>query len=71
MLPDITPGSLYLGGCLLAVAVAIIWSFFLDRQKPADGKEFLLKLLARAGLLIFLFAVIIGFLSLAIGLFRV
>lgn len=62
--------QVYLVGFLAAVALSLIWSLVLDNNKPPTVSELLLKLLARCLLLAFLFAVIIGFLYLAIGLFR-
>jgi len=67
-LMDIT--QVYLFGFLVAGALSLIWSLVLDSNKPPTLSELFLKLLARCLLLTFLVAVIIGFLYLAIGLFR-
>ncbi|MFO7766151.1 MAG: hypothetical protein R6V33_06945 [Pelovirga sp.] len=62
--------EVYMYGLLAATAFALIWSFVLDNNKPPTSSEFALKLLARFAFLAFMFAVMIGFLYLAIGLFR-
>ncbi|MBW6509727.1 MAG: hypothetical protein K0A94_09315 [Desulfuromonadales bacterium] len=62
--------QVYLFGFLAAAALSLVWSFVLDNNKPPTTREFTLKLLARFAFLAFMFAVIIGFLYLAIGLFR-
>ena len=62
--------QVYLYGLLASVSFALVWSFILDNNKPPTTKEFGLKLLARFAFLAFMFGVIIGFLYLAIGLFR-
>ena len=62
--------QVYMYGFLAAVSFALIWSFVLDNNKPPTTREFGLKLLARFAFLAFMFGVIIGFLYLAIGLFR-
>jgi prolipoprotein diacylglyceryltransferase len=62
--------QVYMYGILVAAAVALTWSYVLDNNKPPTTREFALKLLARFAFLAFMFAVIIGFLYLAIGLFR-
>lgn len=69
---DVTSGivQVYFYGGLAALILALAWSFILDDRKPPTTSEFLLKLLARFLFLAFMFAVIIGFLYLAIGLFR-
>ncbi len=62
--------QVYQYGLLTAVVLALVWSLILDQKKPPTAGEFALKLLARCVFLAFLFAVLIGFLHLAIGLFR-
>jgi hypothetical protein len=62
--------QVYMYGILAATALALTWSFVLDNNKPPTTREFGLKLLARFAFLAFMFGVIIGFLYLAIGLFR-
>lgn len=62
--------QVYIYGILAAGFFALAWSFVLDNKKPPTTREFALKLLARFAFLAFMFAVIIGFLYLAIGLFR-
>lgn len=62
--------QVYLYGILAAGTFALAWSFVLDNDKPPTTREFVLKLLARFGFLAFMFGVMIGFLYLAIGLFR-
>lgn len=62
--------EVYMYGILAAAAFALAWSFILDTNKPPTTREFGLKLLARFAFLAFMFGVIIGFLYLAIGLFR-
>ena len=64
---DIAPGTFYGVGLSVALLFALIWSFVLDRQKPPTIKEFLAKLAARALLLGFLVAVLIGFFLLVPG----
>lgn len=62
--------TMYLIGTLTALLLAVAWSFILDKNKPPTVKETLLKFLARGLFLLFIFSVILGFLYLAIGLFR-
>lgn len=62
--------QVYAYGLLAAALFALAWSVVLDSNKPPRVTEFVLKLLARFAFLAFMFAVIIGFLYLAIGLFR-
>lgn len=62
--------QVYLYGLLTAASLALAWSFILDNNKPPTTREFGLKLLARFAFLAFMFGVLIGFLYLAIGLFR-
>ena len=64
------PGTVYIVGISIAVCCALFWSFIFDKQKPPTAKEFAAKLVARALLLIVLFAVIMGFLYVAFGVFR-
>jgi membrane associated rhomboid family serine protease len=66
----ITPYTVYTVGVSLAVFGALLWSFVLDKKKPPTVKEFIAKLIARALFLIVLFAVLMGFLYLAFGVFR-
>ena len=65
-----SPEHIYIVGISVAVGMALIWSFVLDKQKPPTVKEFIAKLIARALLFIALIAIFMGFLSLAFGLFR-
>ena len=64
------PELIYLVGIFVAVVLALIWSFVLDKQKPPTVKEFIAKLIARTLFFIALIAIFMGFLSLAFGLFR-
>lgn len=66
----ITPYTIYTVGVLIAVVAALLWSFVLDKKKPPTANEFIAKLIARALFLIILFAVLMGFLYLAFGVFR-
>lgn len=61
--------STYIIGTLIAAILALIWSFILDKNKPATTKEFIAKLVARGLLIAVLFVVIMGFLNIAFGLF--
>ncbi|MFK5926259.1 MAG: hypothetical protein QM483_06490 [Desulfuromusa sp.] len=65
-----TLGLVYPIGISIAVIIALLWSFVFDQQKPPTTKEFAAKLVARALFLIALFAIFMGFLDLAFGLFR-
>jgi len=62
--------SIYTIGISIAVVLALIWSFILDKNKPPTIKEFVAKLLARGVLIVVLFVVVMGFLDLAFALFR-
>ncbi|MBD1400775.1 hypothetical protein [Pelovirga terrestris] len=65
--------QVYMYGMLAAAVLALAWSFLLDKfdnNMPPTTRELILKLLARFAFLAFMFAVILGFLYLAIGLFR-
>ena len=62
--------QVYTYGLMASAVVALVWSYVLDKNKPPTSREFTLKLLARFVFVAFMFAVIIGFLYLAIGLFR-
>ncbi len=62
--------TVYAIGFFVAAAGASLWSFVLDKQKPPEVGEFIAKLLARAVFLLIIFAVLMGFLSLAFGLFH-
>ncbi len=64
------PNTIYTVGCIVAVLLAMLWSFVFDKNKPASVKEFIAKLVARALLIVVLFAVFMGFLYLAFGVFR-
>jgi len=66
----ITPYTVYTAGVSLAIVAALLWSFIFDKNKPPTVKEFIAKLVARAVFLIVLFAVLMGFLYLAFGVFR-
>ena len=65
-----TPELIYSVGISVAVLLALIWSFVLDKQKPSGAKEFIAKLIARSLFLIALIAIFMGFLYLAFGVFR-
>ena len=67
---NITPEIVYMIGFSVAIVLALCWSFILDKQKPPSIKEFIAKLVARALFLIVMFAVLMGFLYLAFGVFR-
>ena len=67
---NITPEIVYMIGISVAIVLALCWSFILDKQKPPSIKEFIAKLVARALFLIVMFAVLMGFLYLAFGVFR-
>ena len=60
----------YTIGAAVAVIAALLWSFLLDKNKPPTVGEFVAKLLARALFLLVIFAVLMGFLYLAFGVFR-
>ncbi len=64
----LNPFVAYKIGLSVAVVVAVFWSFVLDKQKPATIAEFLGKFAARTLFLIFMFAIVMGFLYLALGL---
>jgi hypothetical protein len=65
-----TPEIVYTIGISVAIVLALCWSFILDKQKPPSVKEFVAKLVARALFFIAMFAVLMGFLYLAFGVFR-
>jgi hypothetical protein len=65
-----TPEFIYTVGVSVAVFMALFWSFVLDKQKPPSAKEFVAKLVARALFFIAVFAILMGFLYLAFGVFR-
>ena len=65
-----TPELIYTAGIFVAICMALIWSFILDKQKPPGIKEFIAKLIARALFFIALIAIFMGFLYLAFGVFR-
>lgn len=59
-------GSVYTIGIPIAFVMALLWSFVFDKKKPPTTKEFIAKLVARALVIIVLFAIAVGFLSLAL-----
>ncbi|MCK4502726.1 MAG: hypothetical protein KAU22_06790 [Desulfuromonadales bacterium] len=61
---------IYKVGLIVAVAMALLWSFVFDKKKPATAKEFVAKLIARALLIVVLFVVLMGFCYLAFGMFQ-
>jgi len=63
-------GTIYAIGISVAIIMALCWSFLLDKKKPPSIKEFAAKLVARALFLSVIFAVFMGFLYLAFGVFR-
>ena len=65
-----TPEIIYTVGISVAILMAAIWSFVLDKQKPPTAKEFIAKLAARALFFIALIAIFMGFLYVAFGVFR-
>ncbi|MEE4254831.1 MAG: hypothetical protein V2I50_12390 [Desulfuromusa sp.] len=65
-----SPEFLYTIGISVAIIMAVCWSFILDKQKPPSIKEFIAKLVARALFIVAMFAVLMGFLYLAFGVFR-
>jgi small-conductance mechanosensitive channel len=65
-----SPEFLYTIGISVAIIMAMCWSFILDKQKPPSIKEFIAKLVARALFIVAMFAVLMGFLYLAFGVFR-
>ena len=65
-----TPEFIYTAGVAVAVVMALVWSFILDKQKPPSAKEFIAKLVARALFFVVLFAVFMGFIYVAFGVFR-
>ena len=65
-----SPEVIYIIGISVAIIMALCWSFILDRKKPPSVKEFIIKLVARTLFLIAIFAVLMGFLYLAFGVFR-
>lgn len=56
--------TVYIIGLICSFLIAITWSF-LDKKKPPTAKEFIAKLVARALVVAVLFAVSVGFLSIA------
>lgn len=58
--------TIYTIGIPVALVMALIWSFILDKQKPPTIKEFIAKFLARALVLIILFSVVVGVLTMAL-----
>jgi len=66
---EMNPYLIYSIGAAIAVVCALLWSFVLDKNKPSKRGEFFAKLVARALFLIVIFTVLMGFLSLAFGVF--
>ena len=62
--------TLYLVGLLAVVLLAFLWSFVWDRDKPPTVKEFVAKLVARALFLALVYAILVSFVYLTIGLFH-
>ncbi|MCK5914675.1 MAG: hypothetical protein KAG92_00935 [Deltaproteobacteria bacterium] len=65
-----SPELIYTVGISVAIIMALVWSFVLDKQKPTTAKEFIAKLVARALFFIALIAIFMGFLYVAFGVFR-
>ena len=65
-----SPELIYTSGVSVAVFMALIWSFVLDKKRPPSVKEFVAKFVARALLFIVFFLIFMGFLYLAFGVFR-
>ena len=63
---DVT--TIYTIGISTAVIIALLWSFVLDKNKPPTAKEFVAKLVARALVLVVILAVVVGVITLAMGL---
>lgn len=61
------PGSIYKIGIPIALVAALLWSFVFDQQKPPTVKEFAVKLVARALLIVVLLAFVVGFIYMAFG----
>lgn len=57
-------GNIYTIGLICSFIIAVLWSL-LDKKKPPTAKEFTAKLVARALVIAVLFAVSVGFLSIA------
>ncbi|RLB70286.1 MAG: hypothetical protein DRH07_08930 [Deltaproteobacteria bacterium] len=55
------PNTIYLAGISITVLFALIWSFFLDKNRPPTVKEFIAKLIARGVFITFIFIVLVGF----------
>ena len=70
MFQEVTPYVVYAAGIAVACVAALLWSFILDKNRPPSVGEFIAKLIARALFLVVLFAVLMGFLYLAFGVFR-
>ena len=62
--------TLYRVGLLVVVLLAVGWSFVWDRDKPPTVKEFVAKLVARALFLALVYAILVSFVYLTIGLFH-
>ena len=65
-----SPELIYTVGISVAIIMALVWSFVLDKQKPTTAKEFIAKLVAWALFFIALIAIFMGFLYVAFGVFR-
>ena len=70
MFQQINLYTVYTIGLLVAGFGALLWSFILDKHKPPKIGGFIAKLVARAVFLLIIFAVLMGFLSLAFGMFH-
>jgi len=70
MFQEISPYQVYSVGAAVVCVAALFWSFILDRNKPPSVGEFIAKLIARGFFLLVIFAVLMGFLYLAFGVFR-
>ncbi len=67
---DISPYTVYAVGAAMAVVAGGMWSFVFDKNKPSTAGEFIAKLIARILFFLLIFAVLMGFLYLAFGVFR-
>ena len=67
---QISPYYVYAVGALMTTIAGLLWSFVFDKHKPPTVGEFVAKLVARILFLFVLFAVFMGFLYLAFGVFR-
>ena len=60
----------YAIGASITIFLGLLWSFIFDKHTPPTVGEFVAKLAARILFLFVLFAVFMGFLYLAFGVFR-